>query len=265
MPIDGGVYLWYNIEKKEWFMKTYTFLEVFKKIQEVFDKESVQANRKVLSGLEAFKKQQGEGKEAHFVARSKADFPKELQPYVDKVEKDRLLKYLQMQYEGFNNVKQYAMFINTMLDKFQQHYEGYENFISNETIEFVKNKMKECALKADYGKGNITRYKTIILEDMYGRLNLDTTTTSFLFDAFTEEVFAQTEPRQLVQQFISMLQVTQKEFEYYAKKPQKYSDKYELGESAYKFEQDMRRIQEEVIEPVLQALTQNCVPGQPGR
>lgn len=265
MPIDGGVYLWYNTEKKEWFMKKYTYLEVFKKIQEVFDTESVQENRKVLSGLEAFKKQQGEGKEARFVARKKADFPKELQPYVDMVEKDRLLKYLQMQYEGFNNVKQYAMFINTMLDKFQQHYEAYENFISNETIEFVKNKMKECELKADYGKGHITRYKDIVLEDIYGKLDLDTTTTSFAFESFTEEDFAQTKPRQLVEQFISMLQTAQKEFEYSAKQPQKYSDTYELGESAYKFEQDMKRIQEEVIEPVLQALTQNCVPSQPGR
>ena len=166
MPIDGGVYLWYNTEKKEWFMKKYTYLEVFKKIQEVFDTESVQENRKVLSGLEAFKKQQGEGKEARFVARKKADFPQELQPYVDMVEKDRLLKYLQMQYEGFNNVKQYAMFINTMLDKFQQHYKTYANFISNETIEFVKNKMKECELKADYGKRNITRYKDCFLNTL---------------------------------------------------------------------------------------------------
>ena len=265
MPIDAGVYLWYNTKKKEWFMKKYTYLEVFKKIQEVFDKESLQKNRQVLSGLEAFKKQHGEEKDVSFIARRKADFPEELQPYVDMVEKDRLLKYLQMQYEGFNNVKQFAMFINTMLDKFQQHYEAYENFISNETIEFVKNKMKECECKADYGKKIITKYKTIVLEDIYGGLDLDTTTTSFAFDSFTEEDFAETEPRQLVQQFINMLQTAQKEFEYSAKQPQKYSDTYELGESAYKFEQDMKRIQEEVIEPVLQALTQNRVPSQPGR
>lgn len=250
-----------KIEEKEGLiMKKYTYFEVFRKIKEVFDRETVEENRDTVKGLEAFVNKFGTSEDSVFTYHTKSEFPPELHKYVQMVEKDRLATYLQMQFEELNNVKAYASFVNTMLVHLQNNYPLYRTYISDDVITYIENQTALCVQKVESTKRNLNRYIAGVLEQKFSELNIDKSATSLTFPEFNEDDFAKLDTYKFVELFVGFLETMETEFEFFAKRPQVYSNDKELGESAFMFEEVMEDIKTNIQQPILQAVSKGSVP-----